>query len=501
MKRYVLERLLRSVVSILLVTTIAYTMIFTMVPRDLVFEGDTLINKLKSKPDELLAYKHEKWEMLGYLDFAAPNELCAMATEGTDDFNKCFEEGTDINNSYITSWNAKSKKWVVGTMPISGMQYATREIGVFERVVNFYKKFVVVDHPWKISDPSNPDLKRGLGLSFGKEQGLAAITCSGCENKSLMYIDGSFPFIHQNIVSLNLGVSYPQYERVPVMDVISKTQGSPVLKPLTFETGVKANSAANLKKCTYKTTESLDKFDVQRFNDNYANCVPNLNAPSMLSTSLITGTIAVFIAYSIGVPAGVYLARKKGLLPDTIGVGVVTILISVPSLAFIYFFRFLGGKLGFPILFPLLGPGDIRSYVLPTLTLGLLSISGLVIWIRRYMIDQQSADYVKFAKAKGLNDKEIASRHIFRNAIIPITNGIPRSIVGAIQGATITETVFAMSGMGKMLPDAIKGHNNGMVIGLLFIFTTMSIIAVFAGDILLTKVDPRISLSNKGGSN
>ena len=131
--------------------------------------------------------------------------------------------------------------------------------------------------------------------------------------------------------------------------------------------------------------------------------------------------------------------------------------------------------------------------------LGLLSISGLVIWVRRYMIDQSSADYVKFAKSKGLSDKEISRNHIFRNAIIPITTGIPGSIILAITGATITETIFAVPGMGKMLPEAIKAHNNPMVIALVFIFTTLAILSVFLGDILLTKVDPRINLNQKGG--
>lgn len=339
-----------------------------------------------------------------------------------------------------------------------------------------------------------------MSVAFNSNQGLFALNCSGCENKSLFYIDGKFPFIHQNFVSLYLGESYPKYERVPVLDVLTNPQGSPKIRPVEFETGVKSNTAVDLKHCKYKSTDALDKFDVQRFEDNYADCRQLLDAPSMMSTSLITGTIAVALAYLIGVPLGVVMARKKGKLPDKLGMAAVTIMISVPSLAFIYFFRFFGNKLfGLPILFPMLGPNDVRSYILPVVVLALLSVSGLIIWVRRYMIDQQSADYVKFAKAKGLSEKEITKKHIFRNAIIPITNGIPMSIVGAIQGATITETIFAMSGMGKLLPESIKGHNNAMVIGLLFIFTTLSILAVFVGDILLTKVDPRISLQSKGG--
>lgn len=113
------------------------------------------------------------------------------------------------------------------------------------------------------------------------------------------------------------------------------------------------------------------------------------------------------------------------------------------------------------------------------------------------MVDQSTADYVKFAKAKGLSGSEISRRHILKNAIIPVVNGIPSSVILAISGAVLTESVFSIPGMGKMLPDAIKAGNNNMVITLTFIFTALSIAAVFIGDLLMTVVDPRISLQEK----
>lgn len=122
-----------------------------------------------------------------------------------------------------------------------------------------------------------------------------------------------------------------------------------------------------------------------------------------------------------------------------------------------------------------------------------------MLWVRRYMVDQETADYVKFCKAKGLSRQEISSRHIFKNAIIPIVNGIPASIILAISGAVLTEAVFAIPGMGKMLPDSIKAMNNNMVITLTFIFSALAIFSVFLGDILMTIVDPRISLNLKKG--
>ena len=116
------------------------------------------------------------------------------------------------------------------------------------------------------------------------------------------------------------------------------------------------------------------------------------------------------------------------------------------------------------------------------------------------MIDQSQMDYVKFARAKGLSEREIFSKHIFRNAIIPMVHGIPAAIIFCISGALITEGVYGIPGMGKILPDSISIYNNSMVVGLTFIFTTLSILSTFLGDWLLTKIDPRIRLEDKGGN-
>ena len=148
-----------------------------------------------------------------------------------------------------------------------------------------------------------------------------------------------------------------------------------------------------------------------------------------------------------------------------------------------------------------MGGSAWQSWVLPVFSLTLPSISGLMMWTRRYMVDQSTADYVKFAKAKGLSEGEIFTKHILKNAIIPIAHGIPGNIVGTISGAVITESIYAVSGMGKLLPDSIKAFNNQMVIALTFLFTFLSIFSLFAGDLLVTAIDPRISLVNnaKGG--
>ncbi|MCG4470960.1 ABC transporter permease subunit, partial [Lawsonibacter sp. DFI.6.74] len=79
-----------------------------------------------------------------------------------------------------------------------------------------------------------------------------------------------------------------------------------------------------------------------------------------------------------------------------------------PSIALIYIVRFLGSKIGLPDTFPLLGASDPRSYVLPALILGILGTPGTVVWFRRYIVDLQGSDFVRFARAKGLTEAEIS---------------------------------------------------------------------------------------------
>ena len=218
----------------------------------------------------------------------------------------------------------------------------------------------------------------------------------------------------------------------------------------------------------------------------------------MMGISFIMGVIALILAYGLGLPIGLLMSQSKGGIIDKLGMFYIIFIISVPSLAYIYFFKFLGSTFfHLPTAFPTYGVSDIRSWVLPCISLALPSIASLMLWTRRYMVDQMNSDYVKFAKAKGLNQSEIYRKHIFRIAIIPIAQGIPSSLAGCITGAIITESVYAVGGMGKMLPDAINSYNNAMIIALAFLYTTISIIGVFLGDVIITWIDPRISLANK----
>ena len=173
---------------------------------------------------------------------------------------------------------------------------------------------------------------------------------------------------------------------------------------------------------------------------------------------------------------------------------------AVPSLAYIFMFAAIGTTLlNLPYKFAN-AEAKILAYVLPTISLALPQIGGLMKWMRRYMIDQMNSDYVKFARAEGLSEKEIYRIHISKNAFIYLVHGVPASILTCLTGAIITESVYSVPGVGRLLTEAINGHDNGVIVAITVFYTTLSIVAQILGDLLLAKYDPRISLNaDKGG--
>ena len=83
--------------------------------------------------------------------------------------------------------------------------------------------------------------------------------------------------------------------------------------------------------------------------------------------------------------------------------------------------------------------------------------------------------------------------------MIPIIHGIPGNILGCLVGAIITESVYSVPGVGGLLTKAIAGHDNGVIVACTVFYTTLSLISLILGDVLMAKFDPRISLDSKGG--
>ena len=207
------------------------------------------------------------------------------------------------------------------------------------------------------------------------------------------------------------------------------------------------------------------------------------------------GAIAMGLSLLIGIPLGAVMARSKGKWPDKLGTGFIVFLQAAPSAVYFLFIQMYATRgTGLPMLYKDSNP---VSWILPIISLALPSIASYGMWMRRYMVDQMNQDYVKLARAKGVSNRAVMMRHIFRNAFVPMVQLIPSSLLYTIVGSLYVESIYSVPGMGGLLIDVIQRQDNTMVQALVLIFASVGIIGLFLGDVLMALVDPRISLVRK----
>ena len=321
---------------------------------------------------------------------------------------------------------------------------------------------------------------------------------NGTYNKYLLYFDNQFPYIHQNLIKLNLGLSFSIRQGIDVFTTMTETQGSYAYSTVTYPSGAVSESADNLHSLTYMPGSFANGTPVIKANyvDDYTNVSTYKNGMSKMGYSFVLGIIATVLSYLLAVPMGIMMALKKEKFIDKLGTVYIVFITAVPSLAYIFLFKSLGGKFGLPTTFDMENPTTLM-YILPIISLALPSIANLMKWLRRYMIDQMNSDYVKFARSGGLSEGEIFSKHILKNAIIPIVHGIPSSVLFSLTGAIITERVYVVPGVGNMLTKAINQYDNGVIVGMVLFYAVLTVASIIMGDVLMSMVDPRISFTSK----
>ena len=132
--------------------------------------------------------------------------------------------------------------------------------------------------------------------------------------------------------------------------------------------------------------------------------------------------------------------------------------------------------------------------VLPTIVLSLISIANTIRIVRTAMIDALSQDYIRTARAKGLREHAVIYSHAFRNALIPVSTVVVGTLFSLFAGSTITETIFAWNGIGKVLISAINQRDTMLVSTMNTFFALVSVTAVLVSDIVYGLIDPRIRL-------
>ena len=133
-------------------------------------------------------------------------------------------------------------------------------------------------------------------------------------------------------------------------------------------------------------------------------------------------------------------------------------------------------------------------------SMALGNIAYYAMWLRRYMVDELNKDYVRLARAKGVDTKKITMRHVFRNAFVPMIQYIPTSLLYTVGGSIYVESLYSVPGMGGLLVDVITKQDNPMVQAIVMIYSCIGIVGMLLGDLLMAVIDPRISLTKKEGA-
>lgn len=151
-------------------------------------------------------------------------------------------------------------------------------------------------------------------------------------------------------------------------------------------------------------------------------------------------------------------------------------------------------------LFPVSGWGDtlidhIRGLILPGITQALGVSAVMIRNLRNNVIEIKGSDYVEFAKSKGLTNRVISRRHIFRNALIPTTTLLALKIAYMLGGSVVIESVFSLPGLGALLVNSINARDYAVVQGVVLTFVIMVMVINLLTDIIYSILDPRVKLS------
>ena len=220
-----------------------------------------------------------------------------------------------------------------------------------------------------------------------------------------------------------------------------------------------------------------------------------------IPVSVRFGLTSFALSLALGLALGVWMAhstRTAFKIGDRLGTALIVVVQAVPAAVYHIVIQFVGSQYGgIPMLY---SEDNLISYILPVLSLSIGNTAYYAMWLRRYMVDEANKDYVQLARAKGVPGGRISRRHVFRNAIVPLVQYIPGSILSTLMGSLYVESLYSIPGMGGLLVTAIKRQDNTLVQALVLIYAVVSILGLLFGDLLMAVVDPRISLTRKEGT-
>ena len=208
--------------------------------------------------------------------------------------------------------------------------------------------------------------------------------------------------------------------------------------------------------------------------------------------------MTLVISVALALPIGVIAAWKHNSSKDRMVMIFAVLSFSVPSFVVGYLLAFIFGLSlrwlpvqGYVPLSNGIWPA-VRSLILPALALGSVYIGLLARITRATMLEVLQQDYVRTARAKGVENRKLLFKHALKNCSVPIITTIGSGVALLIGGAIVTETVFAISGLGRLTVDAILRRDYPVIQGVILLFSFMYVLVNLLVDMLYTVFDPRI---------
>ena len=243
------------------------------------------------------------------------------------------------------------------------------------------------------------------------------------------------------------------------------------------------------------------------FGRSYAQQVPVTTLiGSRAANSIRLGLVSTFFTYIIALPFGLFAGRYNNTWFDRVVMVYNYVSFAIPTfvLALIMVFIF-GYRLGW---FPTRGSvnvslaaGSAAYYwdmfyrlLLPGFVGGVLGTASTTQTLRNEVIDAKTQDYVRTARSKGVPEGKIYTKHIFRNAFLPIASSIGFIFSRLLNGSVFIERIFAFNGMGDLFITSIGGRDSAVIITLVLLYGVIAIFGSLVSDIVLSIADPRIRI-------
>jgi len=212
--------------------------------------------------------------------------------------------------------------------------------------------------------------------------------------------------------------------------------------------------------------------------------------------SAALGSAALGFALLFGLLLGIIAALKRNTIIDYTATGIAVLGVSIPNLVLgpIFILIFAVNLKWLPIA----RWDSLAHIVLPTIALGLHSTAIIARLMRSNMLEVLGQDYIRTAKAKGLNNLSVVWNHTVRNAIMPVITILGPLVAGLLTGTFVIEQIFAIPGLGKYFVNSVTKRDYPVIMGTTIFFGAILIMANFIVDILYSIIDPRIKIGVRG---